>query len=249
MNVEPFTLREFSAGIAVKAPVPGKPFVRGKGKEEVPLPSSYSEEQLKAAERESYKKGFLEGIEDGKKQQVSEQEAIDRKLSQAVDTFAGTISPILADYRSVVLQMRQDLPKIALCIAQKVAGNALGGNAQSVIDDVAQRCVEIMIGEPKLTIAVHPSLAPTLKAKLDTIVVRMQVATDIIVNGDESIPEADCRIEWRHGAFARNTEKLWESVRHAVENLSAYAKHETETQLNALEAQVQAKPVTNTTDS
>ncbi len=246
VRVEPFTLREFDGSIAVRKAAGNKPFSNlSKRKDEAPPPPppppSFSEEQLKAAERESYKKGFLEGVQEGRNQQLNEQGAIERQLAITVERFAATVSPLLSDYREVVLRMRQDMPKIALCVARKAAGSSLAANAQAVVDEISQRCVEIMIGEPKLVVTVHETLKDALKANLDALAARLQSAAEIVVAGDATIPEADCRIEWKHGAFARDSKQLWAALEQAIDNMVASEKHQAEAQLATVQAEITAR--------
>lgn len=241
MRVEPLNLKNFDAG-TVTVPAGGKPFLPGGRRrgEGPPLPPpTYNQEQLKAAERESRQKGFLEGIEEGKKQQDSEQAATDRKLTAVLESLARFLAPLFADYRATAAAMRQEMPKAALAIARKVAGAALKENASAVAEDAAMKCVDIMLGEPKITVTVHPTLADTLKKKLEILAAQQPAMSDITVAGDESLPPEDCRVEWKHGAFARSTEKLWQDLAAAVDNLAASAKHEAEVQIDALQTQTE----------
>ena len=150
-----------------------KPFLpTGRSREEVPPPPllpTFSEEQLKAAERDGYKKGFLEGTEEGRKQAESEQAAVDRKLAETVEKFAKPCRAALRRLPQDGAAASQDVPKVALAIARKVAGNALDENAYAVIEDMALRCCETMIGEPKITITVHESMGDTLQRKLEQV--------------------------------------------------------------------------------
>src|SRR5690348_4535955 len=98
MSVQRFSFREFDEAATAKV-VGSKIFLpTGRLREEAPPspppPPTFSEEDLKAAEREAYKKGFLEGTEDGKKQAESEQAGVDRELTKIVDTFVGHIGPL-----------------------------------------------------------------------------------------------------------------------------------------------------------
>lgn len=240
MQVAPFSFKEFSSGVPEKAAARAKSFLPGgRQKEEAPPPPppppSFSEEQLKTAEREAYKKGFVEGTQEGLNQANSEQAAVDRALSETVEKFIHSVAPLVQDYRSMALQLRQDMPKVAHAIARKAAGNALAENASAAIDEVALRCVETMIGEPKLAITVHSSLADALERKVKSLTERLQSANDVTVIKDESIAVSDCRIEWKHGAMERHTGQLWQQIDKAVEALSASATRTTEIQINALE--------------
>ena len=241
MRIEPIHFRDFSSG-AAGATSPRKSHSHGgRRKEETPPPPpviTYSEEQLKAAEAEAYKKGFIEGTKEGHQQAQTEQADIDRALSQTVENFTVTIAPLLDDYRNMLLQLRQDIPKVALAIARKVAGNALSANAQAAVEEIALQCAHTMVGEPKIAITVHASLSASLEQKIKAMPSLQQCATAFIVAGSDTIALADCRIEWKHGAMERHTGQLWEAVERVVESMCASAPRETDKQIQPLAAQL-----------
>ncbi len=241
MRVEPFNLKEFGTGaVNVKPQVPAaaaamKPLLSSKRKDGLPPPPpTYNEEQLKAAERESYKKGFNDGVKEGRVQQQNEQGALERNLYASIEHFAMSLAPVLTHYREIVMQLKQEMPRVAMAIARKAAGNALADNAQALIDDIALRCAEIMIGEPKLLVVVHTSVADLLKQKLAALTEKLQTTTDIVVIGDATIPEADCRIEWKQGSFARDNLQLWHSIEQAVAGMVAASRHDGAAQSSAV---------------
>ena len=242
MNVQPLNFKEFDAASAAnRAPAAGiKPLLPGGRRREAapPSPSSYNEEQLKAAEREAYKKGFLEGTEEGKKQAESEQASIDRKLAETVEKFARSVTPLLSDYRAMALQMKQDMIKVAMGIARKVAGDALAQNSAAEVEAIALRCVETMIAEPRIAITVHESVAASLEKRLQALKEKLQASADIVVVRDAAINPADCKIEWKYGAMERHTGTLWDQIDKAVGTLAAGAAHTAEKHLDAVAAQV-----------
>ena len=248
MRVEPLNFKEFQSEGAIARAAHRSNLPGGRRKEEAPPPPpapTFSEDQLKAAERESYKKGFLEGTEEGRKQAESEQAQTDLALLAAAENFVQTISPLFEDYRKMALQLRQDLPQVALTIARKVAGSALEQNAQAAVEDIALACVQTMIGEPKLAITVHPSLAETLERKLKALSERLHNAAHIVVSKDGAMAPSDCRVEWKYGAMERHTGALWEHIERAVANMRADAERITNVQMEPLQAALPAGNETN----
>lgn len=242
MQIEPFKLKNLDAGTMVTSKT-GNAFLPGgrkRGEVPPPRPSLFSEEQLKAAERESYKKGFLEGTAEGRKLQDSEQATNERRLMETLEGFVNKVTPLFNDYQAAIVQMKQDMPKTALSIAHKVASKALQENAPTVVEETVLKCVQIMLGEPQLIITVHPSMVETLKSKVESLAARAQSATAISVNGDAALPQTDCRVEWKHGAMMRDTAKIWQDITHAVDNMAASAKHDAETQVKTVQAEVSA---------
>src|SRR5262245_25735973 len=142
MQIKPMEFKDFDSGVAIirAASQPFLPGGRRRSEAPPPPPPIFNETQLKAAEAASYKKGFLDGIEEGKKQQDNEQAANDRKLIEGLERLLGAFAPVFADYRNTIARAQQDLPKAALAIAKKVADGALADNAQAAVETVALRC-------------------------------------------------------------------------------------------------------------
>lgn len=237
MNVQRFSFREFSEVAEARA-IAAKPFLpTGRREEEPPPPPppSFSEEQLKAAEREAYKKGFLEGTEEGKKQAENEQARVDAALSGTVEKFVASIAPVFVSHRELHKAVKEQLPGTALAIARKVAGSALDQNAQAVIEEIAVRCCEAMCNEPKLSITVQDKLGETLEKKLQALAAKLPNATDIIVLRDAAMPAADCRIEWSKGGMERKTSELWQQMEKIIGDASITATRETTEKMAGLQ--------------
>jgi len=240
MQVERFSFRDLSEGtiaIVSRDKPPFKP--SGKGKEDAPPPPpTFSEAELKAAEQASYQKGFLAGEQEGRKQAENEQSIVDRKLTEAVEKFAKSVSPVFNDYRKMALTLQEQMPKAALAIARKVAGHALAHNAQAVVEEIALRCSETMMKEPKLTITVHESVAGTLARKLEQMAARLQSATDIVILRDPAMPTADCRVEWNQGGMERETAQIWQQVERMIEDMTATTTRDAQEHMETLWSQV-----------
>jgi flagellar assembly protein FliH len=239
MRVEPLLFREFDGG-AISTSGKVKPFLPGgrhKG-EAPPPPPTFSEDQLKQAELESYKRGFLEGTEEGKRLQIDAQADIDRQISEALSGFIRSALPIFEDYKRMSTLLREDMPKAALTIARKVAGAALSDNAEATIHEIAERCVIAMLGEASLTVHVHDSLAPSLEKRMVDVASKYASGMAIQVVADGALPLSDCKVQWKNGSFIRNTEKLWQDVEQAIGNISASAAYETTKDMEKLENQV-----------
>ncbi len=247
-RIEPINFRDFDSGVAVIR-AGSKPFLPGgrrRSEAPPPPPPIFNETQLKAAQAESYKKGFLDGIEEGKKQQDNEQASNDRILMQSLERLLNNLAPVFADYRNTIIRAQQDLPKAALAIAKKAADGALAENAAAAVEATAMRCIEIMLGEPKLQITVHETLVEQVKKKVADIATRTELAKDVVVVGQNNLAVTDCRIDWKDGALVRNTAKIWEDIARTVEGMSSSAKHEAQVNMNTLQTQLPADNETPT---
>ncbi|MDE3059727.1 MAG: hypothetical protein KGJ06_01800 [Pseudomonadota bacterium] len=242
MQVERLSFKD----LGEKASRRGQPFApAGKAKMEAPPPPpSFSEEQVKAAERDGYKKGFLEGTQEGRKQAESEQAAVERQLAATVEHFARMITPLMEHQRRVLLATREDMPKLALAIARKAGGQALAEQAEAVVVSLAKQACELLIREPKLIITVHENLGAALARQLEQIAGRLPAAQNIVIQRDPNLPLADCRIEWEHGGMERRADLLWQELEKATASLTAGAARDVQEIVDTPQAPPAIEPET-----
>ncbi len=240
MQISPFTFREFDSANLPAKEIRKKPFATQKKEEEPeapPPPPTFSEEQLHEAERDAYKRGFLEGTKEGHATAQGEHSEVQRILMEGLENFINSIAPIFDQYRKHCQQIRKDMPPLALAIAKKIAGEALSEPAQYIVDEAAKHCVETLISEPEITILINPRLAEALSFKLKQISGREKYTDNIIIMPEEAMPVSNFRIEWKNGSLERSTEKLWQQTDKAINNMIAAIAGEPEEQLELLNPQ------------
>jgi len=234
-----FSFRELGEELAGGTPAGARVFqASGRPKQAQPPapppPPVFNEEEMKVAERDGYKKGFLDGTQESRNQAESEQAEVNRQLTGLVDRFSETILPLFNDYSQMLLQLKKDVPAAALAIARKVAGDALNENSHDIITGMAARYCETMMHEPKLTITVRETLADTLEAKLKEQAARLPANAHIVIVRDPDMPVTDCKIDWERGSMERNVEHVWQQVEKAVDDISATSVRDTEQHLDNL---------------
>lgn len=238
MLISPLNFREFDSGSISGGDAKKKIFSSKKTKEEQaeapPPPPSFSEEELNAAKRDAYQQGFLEGIKEGNAQAQNEHAEIDRIVQESLENFVKSINPIFSSYISHCSKLKQNMPPLALAIAKKVAGEALAKDYSEILENIATQCAAAMITEPEINITVNPRLSDSLAARLQKISNHEKYASNIHILSDESKPVSDYLIEWQDGSIERKTERLWQQMDKAIENMLAAIRHEPEEQLDLL---------------
>jgi|CXWL01.1.fsa_nt_gi flagellar assembly protein FliH len=240
MLISPFTFKEFDASSFPNKEVRKKPFASQKKEEEPeapPPPPTFSEEELRAAERDAYQRGFLEGTKDGHAQAQNEHTDVERILMEGLENFVQNITPIFVQYRAHCLQIKQNMPVLALSIAKKVAGQALSIDHIAIIETAAKQCADTIISEPQVTVTINSQLASSLSHKLSQLGTREKAASHVTVIPDDNIAISNYRIEWKNGSIERSVEKLWKQMDKVIDNMLATIANETEEQPDLLKIQ------------
>lgn len=190
-----------------------------------PLPS-FTEQDLKNAEQEGFRRGFAEGESEGRKQMESEQLHIDRKLLDVCAVIAGKMDVLFKDYCKLADTQRKALPPVSLAIAKKIAGDALQGDVMPIIEKCVTECLEYVLGSPRVVVTVHKSLAQTLETRLIAHFAHSQEPGEIIIEGDENMPLDGCRITWQGGEATRGSEDMWRRVEQIIASCVAQVDQE-----------------------
>jgi flagellar biosynthesis/type III secretory pathway protein FliH len=212
-----------------------------------PEAPTFSEEDVKAAEMKGYQRGFQEGNEDGKRQLDAEREAMEKQMLAHVESFAKAIAPLFDDYRKIAVELRKQMPQVALAIARKVTAETLDEKADAIVSKMVLAACESMISEPKLTITVHESMGDLLAKQLEILTNRLNANNEIIILRSPDMPLSDYKLEWKNGAMERSVSHIWEQIERATENLVVSAARDTNAHLDQLQTQVVADETPNET--
>lgn len=229
MRLEKLSLKHFEGPLVeggLKRPyVPPSLVPEAPGaKAEPPPPPTFTEAELKNAEQEGYRKGFLEGTKEGQLQTQSEHAEIERLLTGAVEQLYAQVQGVITEYNRFVEMQKEELPRVALAIARKVAGVALDTNPLPLIESLVIACVERMLGEPHLTVTVNDRLSDMLETRLIAHFEHSSEPGEISIQGDANFAPGDCRIEWAGGKAEHNTEQLWQQMQAIIQEMVESAR-------------------------
>lgn len=238
MQITPLTFKEFE-GTSVAAATPRSNIFSSMRKKEEeppapPPPPTFSEEELNAAKRDSYQNGFLDGTKEGINQTQSEQADVEKILMERLENFIQHIKPVFSQHHTASKQMRMDMPVLALAIAKKVAKVALLDNHEAIIEEAAKHCLDAIITESKVTITINEKLAGVLSEKIKKLAVKENAASNIEITATPNVLENDYIIEWKNGSLERSSEKIWQLMDKAIDDMLATISNEKEAQMELL---------------
>lgn len=231
MQLQPLSFKPFDSSVVEHAArrqfMPPSFLPEPEAPAPVILEPTYSEEDVKRAEQEGYRRGFLEGSEDAKKQAASEQAELQSRLEEAMQGASGEMQKLFADYQAQVNAQLAELPRLALAIARKVAGDALSENAGGKVEAMIMETLPRVMGAPSIHVTVHESLAE----KMETMLIRHFEGNadpgEISVQGDASFAPADLRIDWGAGQAEHREADLWRDIESVIDAMVRAPQQET----------------------
>ncbi len=196
-----------------------------------PAEPVFNESQVKDAEQTGYCRGFLEGEKELREQAEAAAGKLQQDLLNAVEKLAGNVHRMMTEYNQFSQTQRGELPKLALAIARKVAGQALKNDPMPAIESMVKTCVDRLLPQPHIVITVAEPLVAALRERLAEYYAHNQDPGEISIEGNPALTAADCKIVWEHGTAARSTASLWREMEALVESMADGAPEIIETQL------------------
>ena len=179
--------------------------------EEEILPS-FSTEQLEAAERAGFEKGFEQGYASALAEFKNETYVRDNAVLKTMETIEQTLRGVNDAHSRFLEAQKAPLARLAIGIAKKVAGDAVTANPSAEVEPLIKRCLAMLVEEPKVSIHVHQSMMKPIEEKIEKITAANSFMGDVIVMEDANLVAGDCRIEWKNGSAERNTKALWQNI-------------------------------------
>ncbi len=227
MNIERFTLHDLqSLGLVASGGRRSHALPSFGAPAEQSAPPPLTEADIRAAQEEGYRKGFLEGEREGQMAAQSEQAKVAQELRDSLTGMARHIEQLIHHYNLFVANAKVMLPPLALTLARKVAGDALKENALASIEQTIGSCLETMLGEAQIHVLVNSRIAGALEEKLISMFAHRQDPGEITITGDDAVPIGDCRLIWKQGYAERSTAQLWSELETLIEGMVDGAKRE-----------------------
>ena len=182
----PFLGRQFGARPAAPPPEPPPP--------------SFTEAELKAAEADAYRKGFVAGEQEGKAIAEAELAQVDRQIAGLMQPLADALVRQREHYNVCLREVAALMPNLAFALARKIAGDALQADALPLVSPIAERCIATMLGAPKIVVTVDEKIVERFEARLHQQFASREAPGEVIIHGEAFADPAMCRIEWSEGA-------------------------------------------------
>ncbi len=170
-----------------------------------PATPTYSQEQLDAAKKEARDAGFAEG----------KRAALDERQKQAdllLGEIAGKLTKLLKEGAEEGSRQSEGVQKAVLAIARKLLPAYVERNGLAEIEAIVGRVIAEMSREPRLVVRVAESLFEETKKRVDSLAGKQAFPGEIVILGDPSFGEADCRVEWANGGIERDAKLLWQDI-------------------------------------
>lgn len=222
---KPFTFKDFSAPEPEVSPedafVPAFP---GAAMDSDTIPAellieesqaqpAISEEELAAIREEAYEQGRADGRRDAEAALDMGAQQQRQELQSVFEALTSKLEEELTAAEAAKQLQRKEVGTLVLLLARKLAGNALTAQPLGAVEPMINECLNMLVGENTLRIAVTPSVVEPLKEYLQQ---HRRTGQELVVDSDPKLQVGDCRILWPGGKAERNHEAVWREIEKIV---------------------------------
>lgn len=161
-----------------------------------PPPPTFSEEELAAARQA----GYLEGRNAG----ISEAHASnERRAADALDQVSRAIAQLDRAQREGLTELMRGALEVTHAMMRKLLPDYIRRHGSDEIQALVREVLETLIEEPRVVIRVPEALVEILKPRIAQAGKATSFEGQLVVFGESTLDESDCRVEWSSGGAER----------------------------------------------
>lgn len=186
----------FEQAFGVEQPVTNEP----------PKPQPvYTEEEMLLAKEAARNEGVAIGKKMALDESVKAQNAV---IAQMEDKISALLSAGAEVWRSQIRSMEQ----LALAIVRKMMPEYAAKHGLEEIGGIVTDVISQMSHEPRIVVRVSERQFENVNLHLKQITEKAAFDGKLVIIGDPSILDGDCRVEWADGGIERDQNHLWQEI-------------------------------------
>lgn len=174
-----------------------------------------SASDLRAAEdaARAVAEAHARGLREGRAQALAEAQAqTEARLADAMTRLSLATAGLINQTDARDAEREAQAIDIAVLLARKVAGEALGIQPLAAIGEAARAALQHLRGVPHLVVRVHDGLVDDTEALMKRLARERGYEGRLVVLGDPDLAPGDARIEWADGGIVRERARIEATV-------------------------------------
>ncbi len=164
-------------------------------------------------------KSLDEAFAAGHKAGVDEaMQSIERHTAEICNAILKQMHQLAAGFQSVQEGLTHKSLSVLLVALEKIIPQGFDKFGGDEIAAAANKCFEIALQMPKMTIKISPDNQQTLAPKLMQIAEQAGFSGKILISPDPNLGRSDCRIEWGNGGMDHLPGKSWDDIRSIIQS-------------------------------
>ncbi|WP_020399785.1 FliH/SctL family protein [Kordiimonas gwangyangensis] len=157
---------------------------------------------------------YHQGLEDGRRQALSEIENATKGLLAQIEQAA---HGLFSQRAQLEASLKQEMVHLAYAISSKLAPALLRAHPLAEVEALIEDCLATMIKEPRLVVRVSEQLVDAVNDRIEDLKQATGFPGDIVLVGEPSFGDQDCRVEWPDGGTERRHDMTVAQIENAVQ--------------------------------
>lgn len=182
--------------------------------EPVPPAPTFSEEELAAAKAEAKRQGEQEGHRRGL---AEGQKRLEAQIATALSTISEQLGAAVRAATEAPVETTTAAIELAMAIIRKLHPALAAKRGLDEIEAVLADCLDQLKNEPRLVAYVPAALLDSMNERVAQVSASRGFDGRIVLIGDETLGDSDCRIEWADGGLERDCNRIRQDIEAALE--------------------------------
>ena len=171
-------------------------------------------ERLAHEADEGRKQAYAQGLEEGRAQALREIEAATK---DAILQLTRSSQALFQQQQALESGLKQEMVHLSYAIASKLSGALIRTKPTAEVQALIEDCLATVSREPRLVVRVSENISDSIAAQLDAMKSATSFAGDIILIGEPTLGDLDCRVEWPDGGSERKQDAVMHQIEDAVQ--------------------------------
>ena len=172
---------------------------------EAPPEPTYSAAELEDARQAGYQAGHKAAL-------LEAASNIEREILQLLEQIREQFSTVAEVQTQANRQMLQDGAEVAVGVMRKLMPATVAQHGTTEVDAFITDCLQHLIGHPRITVWVSPLHVADIEKRLDALLAECGFEGRFLVEEDDTLGQADCRLEWPGGSAERSVAQVWHEI-------------------------------------
>lgn len=181
---------------------------------EVPPPPVFSEQELEAARKESYRQGKDNGLAEAAASR-------EKKVADLLQKVTQNFSTLFAAEQARAAQYEAEALYLARAIFSKLFPALNEKNGLEEVQQALSSILENQRSQAEIIIDVPPDYVEPIQRLLDQAALAGNVAGVCCVKEDKALRHGDCRMRWHDGGAGRDTAALAAEIERIIKHILA----------------------------
>jgi len=155
-----------------------------------------------------------QGVEEGRAQVLYEIEA---QTQEILGQIAQASHALFSQQAQLEAALKQEMVQLAYAIAAKLAPALMRSHPMQEVEALIEDCMATAHKEPRLVVRVADSLTEAVNERIQDMKASTNFPGDIVLLGEQSFGQQDCRVEWPDGGTERRYGDIQKEIENAVQ--------------------------------